>query len=191
MVARVMHGEIVMATESRRESWTRWLWVGAVALLLVPFFAMRFTSEVDWTLGDFIFAALMLAALCALVELAVRRSSKAIYRWAMALAALGGFAVIWVNLAVGIVASEDNDYNMVFLAIILATIATSAAVRIRAGAMAKILPVTGIALLVALAIGQMLGSDELHDTRIAEWVGVTVFAGMFALSALLFHRSEA
>ena len=180
-----------MATESRRESWTRWLWVGAVALLLVPFFAMRFTSEVDWTLGDFIFAALMLAALCALVELAVRRSSKAIYRWAMALAALGGFAVIWVNLAVGIVASEDNDYNMVFLAIILATIAASAAVRIRAGAMAKILPVTGIALLVALAIGQMLGSDELHDTRIAEWVGVTVFAGMFALSALLFHRSEA
>lgn len=179
-----------MATESRRESWTRWLWVGAVALLLVPFFAMRFTSEVDWTLGDFIFAALMLAALCALVELAVRRSSKAIYRWAMALAALGGFAVIWVNLAVGIVASEDNDYNMVFLAIILATIAASAAVRIRAGAMAKILPVTGIALLVALAIGQMLGSDELHDTRIAEWVGVTVFAGMFALSALLFHRSE-
>ena len=180
-----------MATETKRESWTKWLWVGAAALLLVPFIAMRVTTEVNWTLGDFIFAGLMLAALCGLVQLAVRRSTKAMYRWAMALAALGGFAVIWVNLAVGIVASEDNDFNMVFFLIILATIAASAAARIKARAMAKILPLTGVALLVALGVGQFLGSDELHDTRIAEWVGVTVFAGMFALSAILFRRAAA
>ena len=180
-----------MATGSKGEGWTRWLWAGAVALLLVPFVAMRVTSEVDWTLGDFIFAGLMLAMLCGLVELAVRRSSGAMYRWAMALAALGGFAVIWVNLAVGIVASEDNDYNLVFLAIILATVAASAAVRIRPGAMAKILPVTAAALLIALGVGQWLGSDELPDTRIVEWIGVTVFAGMFALSAILFRYAGA
>ena len=180
-----------MATGSKSESWTRWLWVGAAALLLLPFVAMRFTSEVDWTLGDFIFAGLMLAALCALVELAVRRSSKAVYRWAMALAALGGFAVIWVNLAVGIVASEDNGFNLVFMAIIVATVLASAAVRIRAGAMAKILPVTAVALLVALGVGQMLGSDELLDSRFAEWIGVTTFAAMFALSAILFRHAEA
>ena len=178
-----------MATGSNGESWTRWLWVGALLLLLVPFVAMRVTSEVDWTLGDFIFAALMLSALCALVQLAVRRSSKAIYRWAMALAALGGFAVIWVNLAVGIVASEDNGFNLVFFAIILGTIAASALVRIEAGAMARILPVTAAALLIALGVGQMLGSDELHDSRIAEWVGVSVFSGLFALSAILFRRA--
>ena len=179
-----------MATGSRSESWTRWLWVGAAALLLVPFVAMRVTAEVAWTLGDFFVAGLLLAALCALVELAVRRSSKAIYRWAMALAALGGFAVVWVNLAVGIVASEDNAYNLVFFAIILATVAASAAVRIRARAMAKILPLTALALLVALGVGQALGSDELHDTRIAEWAGVTLFGGVFAVSALLFRNAE-
>ena len=179
-----------MATGSKRENWTIWLWVGALALLLVPFIAMRVTTEVNWTLGDFIFAALMLSSLCGLVQLAVRRSSKASYRWAMALAALGGFAVIWVNLAVGIVASEDNDYNSVFFLIILATVAASVVARIQAGAMAKILPVTGIALLVALGVGQFLGSDEFHDTRIAEWVGVSVFASLFALSAVLFRRAD-
>ena len=179
-----------MATGSKRENWTIWLWVGALALLLVPFIAMRVTTEVNWTLGDFIFAGLMLSALCGLVQLAVRRSSTAIYRWAMALAGLGGFAVIWVNLAVGIVASEDNDYNSVFFLIILATIAAAGVVRIKAAAMAKVLPVTAIALLVALGIGQFLGGDELHDTRIAEWVGVTVFAGMFGLSAILFRRAD-
>lgn len=178
-----------MATETKGENWTRWLWVGATGLLLVPFVAMRLTSEVNWGLGDFIFAGLMLAAFCGVVQLAVRCSSKAIYRWAMVLAALGGLAVIWVNLAVGIVASEDNDYNLVFLTIILAATAASVAVRIRAEAMAKIMPVTAIALLVALGVGQTLGSDELHDTRTAEWIGVTMFAGMFALSAILFRRA--
>ena len=180
-----------MATESKKASWTRWLWVGAIALLSVPFIAMRFTSEMQWTLGDFIFAGLMLAALCGLVELAVRRSSKAVYRWGLGLASLGAFAVIWVNLAVGIVGSEDNDYNSIFFLIILMTIVGSAAVRIRAGAMARIMPVTAIALLVALGVGQAMGSDELHNPRLAEWVGVTVFASLFALSALLFRRAEA
>ena len=180
-----------MATGAKGESWTRWLWVGAVVLLLVPFIAMRVTSEVNWTLGDFIFAGLMLAALCGTVELAVRRSSKAIYRWAIALAGLGAFVVVWVNLAVGIVASEDNDYNAVFMAIILATVLASAFVRLRARAMARILPVTAVALLVALGVGQMLGSDELRDTRLAEWTGVTLFAGIFALSAMLFRDAAA
>lgn len=180
-----------MATGSKSESWTRWLWVGAVVLLLVPFIAMRVTSEVNWTLGDFIFAGLMLAALCGTVELAVRHSSKAIYRWAIALAGLGAFVVVWVNLAVGIVASEDNEYNVVFMAIILATVLASAFVRLRARAMARILPVTAVALLVALGVGQLLGSDELHNTRLAEWTGVTLFAGMFALSAMLFRDAAA
>ena len=176
-----------MATQSTGEKWTRWLWVGALVLLLVPFIAMRVTSEVNWTLGDFIFAGLMLAALCGTIELAVRRSSKAIYRWAITLAALGAFVVVWVNLAVGIVASEDNAYNVVFMAIILATLLASAFVRLRARAMAKILPVTAVTLLIALGVGQMLGSDELHGTRLAEWTGVTLFAGMFAVSAMLFR----
>ncbi len=179
-----------MATESKRESWTRWLWAGAVALLLVPFVAMRITSEVNWGLGDFIFAGLMLAALCGTVELAVRRSGKAVYRWAIGLAALGCFAVVWVNLAVGIVASEDNSYNIVFMAIVVATLVASALVRLRARPMARIVSTTAVALLAALGIGQMLGGDELHDTRLAEWTGVMLFAGMFAVSAMLFRASE-
>lgn len=176
-----------MATESTSRRWTRWLWVGAVVLLLIPFVAMRITSEVNWTLGDFIFAGLMLAALCGAVELAVRRSSKAVYRWAIGLAALGAFAVVWVNLAVGIVGSEDDEYNVVFMAIILLTVIASALVRLRPRAMARILPVTAGALLVALGIGQMLRSAGLQGVRLAEWTGVTLFAGMFALSAMLFR----
>ena len=54
-----------------------------------------------------------------------------------------------------------------------------------------VIPGTIIALLIALGVGQWLGSDELPDTRIVEWIGVTVFAGMFALSAILFRYAGA
>jgi hypothetical protein len=132
---------------------------------------------------------LMLAALCGVVELAVRWSSSGLYRQAMALAALGAFHTTWANLAVGVVASENNPYNLVFLGIVLATIVAAAISRARAGTMAKILPVTALAMLVALAIGQAVGSDEFHDTGLAEWIAVTILAGFYALSALLFRRA--
>lgn len=167
------------------------MWGGAVALLALPFIAMRLDAGPNWGPGDFFIVGVMLAALCGLVEFAARRSSSGPYRWAMGLAALGGFLVIWVNLAVGIVASEDNPYNLVFLAIVVATVAGSIIGRARPKAMARILPVTAASLLIALGIGQMLGSDELHDTRLAEWVGVTIFAAIFAGSALLFRRAGA
>ena len=186
----VMHGGLDMATGSRGESWTRWMWGGAVALLLLPFVAMRFTAEVNWGALDFLVIGLMLAALCGLIELTVRRSSKGVYRWAMGLAAIGGFLVIWANLAVGIVASENNPYNLIFFGIVLAAIIAGFVVRARPGPMAKILAVTALAMPVAVAVGQMAGSDELHDTRIAEWIAVTMLAGVFALSAVLFRRAE-
>jgi hypothetical protein len=56
----VMHGEMGMATggqiiqTGRGSRWTLLLWAGAVLLLLLPFVAMRFTSEVKWTGSDFV-----------------------------------------------------------------------------------------------------------------------------------------
>ena len=38
-------------------------WGGAVALLAAPFIAMRFTTEVNWTASDFVFAAVLLGVI--------------------------------------------------------------------------------------------------------------------------------
>lgn len=169
--------------------WTKFMWAGAAALLLVPFVAMRFTSEINWGPMDFVVIGAMLAALCGIVELAVRHSANRPYRWAMALSAIGGFLVIWANLAVGIVGSEDNQFNALFFGIILVAIIASALVRLRPTAMAATMALTAAALLGALALGQMLGSDELWDTRPAEWVGVGLFAGIFLVAASLFRSA--
>ena len=39
------------------------LWGGAGLLLLAPLVAMQFTREVNWTVSDFLFAALLVVSL--------------------------------------------------------------------------------------------------------------------------------
>jgi hypothetical protein len=44
---------------------------------------MQFTSEVNWSVGDFIFAALMFGIVGALLELAVRTTRSKVHRAAI------------------------------------------------------------------------------------------------------------
>lgn len=47
-------------------------WGSLVALLVLPALAMQLTSEVNWTASDFVFAAVLLGFVGAVVELAAR-----------------------------------------------------------------------------------------------------------------------
>ena len=57
----------------RTSGWRIAGWGGALLLLILPFVAMQFTREVNWTAGDFIFAALMFGTAGCTIELAVGR----------------------------------------------------------------------------------------------------------------------
>ncbi len=70
-------------------------------LLLIPFIAMRFTTEVNWTLGDFLIAGLLLLSTGLSCELAIRSLKKIEYQLAICAAILAAFFLIWGELATG------------------------------------------------------------------------------------------
>ena len=70
-------------------------------LLLVPLIAMRFTTEVNWTLGDFIIGGLLLLSTGLSCELAIRSLKKIEHRIAVCAAILAAFILIWGELATG------------------------------------------------------------------------------------------
>lgn len=70
-------------------------------LLLVPLIAMRFTTEVNWTRGDFIVAGLLLLSTGLSCELAIRSVKKVGYRVAVCGAILAAFVLLWGELATG------------------------------------------------------------------------------------------
>ena len=142
-------------TDSRRNGWG-WVrpvaWGGAVALILLPLVAMQFTSDVDWSGGDFLFAAIVIGAVGLAFELAVRISNSWSYRGGAAVGLAAGFFLTWSNAAVGYI-GDDNPYNMVFFVIVAFAFLGALLARFEAKGMALVMLAAGIAHAVAGAIG--------------------------------------
>ena len=165
-------------------------WGGAVALLIAPFIAMQLHADgVDWSAGDFLFAAALFATVGGLLELAIKLTPNASYRAAVALALLGGLLVIWSNLAVGIVGSEHDPLNRLFFAALLVGIVTAWIGRFRWRAMSWAMLATAASLGIAFAINVGFGSGESNASHWIELTAVSLSALIFVGSAILFRRA--
>jgi peptidoglycan/LPS O-acetylase OafA/YrhL len=74
----------------------------AAILLLVPFIAMQFSDEVDWSAFDFIIMGILLFGTGLLCELVLRKVHGTWSRVILCLTIIGVFLLIWAELAVGI-----------------------------------------------------------------------------------------
>ena len=73
-----------------------------VILLMIPLIAMQFTDEVNWALGDFVIAGVLLFGMGLIIELVRRKIFKPNYRIAIFVALVILFLFVWAELAVGI-----------------------------------------------------------------------------------------
>jgi hypothetical protein len=73
-----------------------------VILLLIPFLAMRFTNEVNWSPADFITAAVLLLGTGLTCEFVLRTVKTTGYRIAICAAILFALMLVWIELAVGL-----------------------------------------------------------------------------------------
>ena len=172
----------VEQTGTRRGSpWRVAAWTIAALLLLLPLVAMQFTDEVNWTAGDFIFAALLIGTVGATFELAVRMSRNSAYRAGVGFALAASFLIIWANGAVGMIGDEDNPYNLLFLGVIALALTGAVVARFRANGMALAMAAAAVGQIV-IALGGM--SDDPRGAIFS-----AAFAGLWLLSAALFRKA--
>lgn len=170
------------ASTASGNGWRMAVWGSAALLLLLPAVAMRFTREMQWTGGDFaVFGAMLLLA-CGTFELAARMTRNTAYRAAVGVAVVGAFLLVLVNLAVGIVGSEDNPANLMFAAVLVAGLVGALSVRFQPQGMARTLVAMAVLQALAAAIALLAGhAYEAFLTLfwVAMWLG----------SAWLFRRA--
>ena len=172
--------------------WNPWRlggWGLALGLLLLPAIAMQFTGEVQWTLSDFLVAAMMLAILGLGIELTVRVTRNSLYRAGAAVALLSGFLVIWINGAVGIIGNEDHPANLMFFGVIALAIAGSFICRFRARGMARNMAMTGLAQLTAPLIAIAIWSLPVTVDLVKTLIFNAGLAGFWLASAWLFRQA--
>jgi hypothetical protein len=74
----------------------------SLTILVIPLLAMQFTDEVNWTLGDFMMAALLLGTTAILSDLVLRKINNKMFRITILVLVLLCLIIIWAQLAVGI-----------------------------------------------------------------------------------------
>ncbi len=74
----------------------------AVSLLLIPFIAMQFTKEVNWSASDFIIMGVLLLLVGSGIEVVRRKNIKSTRRLIYIAMIVISFLLIWLELAVGI-----------------------------------------------------------------------------------------
>jgi len=181
-----------MAVESENHGapagkrWRIVAWSSAVLLLMVPLVAMQFTAEVDWTLGDFVFAGILIFGTLGAFDLVTRVSSSTTYRLAAGLALLGGFLLLWINGAVGI---PDGPADVMYLGVIAGGIGGALLARLRPQGMASTLFAVALAMAVVGALA--LAADVVPEHNSAfKVIGITsFFMVLFVGSALLFRQA--
>lgn len=161
------------------------------SILMVPLLAMRFTGEVNWSVFDFVVAGILLFGTGLTYVLISGLSDSGAYRAAVGIAVVTGLLLIWMNLAVGIIGSEDNPANALYLGVPIVGLIGAVIARLKAQGMARTL--------FAVALTQML----VPVTALIIWrpsldalpgiVGVFMlnafFAALFIVSGLLFRQA--
>lgn len=157
-------------------------WTLAALLLCAPLVAMQFTNEVDWDETDFIVAGIIIGGIGLMAEFLVRISRDGFYRAGAACALAAVFLTVWSNLAVGIIGSEDNMYNVWYFGLVLLAILGAAIVKFKAAGMAAVA-------LMAIAIMAVLGFAA-DETPARVWPQTAFLATPWALAATFFWHAR-
>ena len=165
--------------------------IATVFLLFIPLIAMQFTKEVLWGPADFIVAGILLFGTGLTYELIARRAGTTVYKVAAGIAVGAALLLVWVNLAVGLIGSEENPANLMYFGVLAVGLIGAAIARLEPRGMARALFAMAIAQALVPVIAMMIWRLPV-TSGVVEVVGVNFFFIMlFIGSALLFQRASA
>jgi hypothetical protein len=166
--------------------------LATILLLLIPLVAMRFTDEVNWTALDFTVMGILLFGTGLTYVLISRLSDSIVYRAAVGVAVLAGLFLIWGNLAVGLIGSENNPANLMYAGVLAIGFIGAGIARFRPRGMMRALFATAIAQALVPIIALIIWRPTLDEPP--GIVGVFIlngfFVGLFVVSALLFRYAS-
>ena len=118
------------------------------------------------------------------------KPSNLFYKFAVALALISAFLLIWVNLAVGIIGSEDNQANLMFVVILITGLVGAISVKFQSLSMSYLMLLLAVSHILVAAIALILQLGSQGPIWPFDVIGAScIFAILWFCSALLFRRA--
>ena len=161
------------------------VWAAVVALLLlVPLLA-----RAPWDAADFVVAGFLLFGTGLTYELVARKGGSIAYQAAVGVACAAALLLVWMNLAVGLIGSEDHPANMMYAGVLAALFIGATIARFEPLGMARALVVTALAQALVPVTAMMIWGLPV-TSGVLEVFGLTAFfAALWVASALLFRHA--
>ena len=165
----------------------RWRLAG-VLMLLLALLGKQLIGEPPWVANVAQVGTLIIGIGIA-VELTSRKTGEAAYRAAVILALGSTLLLVWVNGAVGIIGSENNDANLMYAGVIVVGAIGAIIARFKPGGMARALFAMALVqtLVAVIALVGRLGSPYSGPLEIVSVNGF--FVALFTGSAMLFWKA--
>jgi hypothetical protein len=166
--------------------------------LMLPLLAMQVTDQVVWGLGDFAVAGTLLFGTGLTYVLVARKAGNMreagniAYRAAVGIALAAALILVWMNLAVGLIGSEDNPANLLYGGVLAVGFIGALIARFRSHGMARALFATALAQALVPVIALLIWKPQVASVEaFLGMLGVfgvnAFFVVLFVGSALLFR----
>ncbi|NMB80313.1 MAG: hypothetical protein GYA14_00665 [Ignavibacteria bacterium] len=158
-------------------------------ILSIPFFAMQFGNEVNWSLMDFIVAGILLSGSGLIFLFLTYNAGNKTYKIATAIAVGTALLMIWANLAVGIIGNEDNPANIMYLWVLGVGTVGAVISWFKPKGMSYALLATAIAQVIVVVIAYIEGNGETFS-ELRELITVNgFFIALWVISSQLFRKA--
>jgi hypothetical protein len=176
------------AEKGGRWCWIRWRmagWIAGAFMLLLALVAKQFVGEVN-LVDSIAQIGAMLIGVGIAIEVASRKTGKSTYRTAVGLALGSGLLLGWVNGAVGIIGSSDNEANLMYGGVLVVGATGAVIARFQPKGMARALFAAALAqtLVAVIALVGGMGGGPLDIVTINGF-----FVALFVGSAVLFSKA--
>ncbi|SFQ58126.1 hypothetical protein [Hymenobacter arizonensis] len=169
--------------------------LGTALLLLIPLTAKLFLAEMAWSVGDFVAAGIMLFGSGLMFVLIARMSDNTWYRLGTAVGVGAGLMLVWANLAVGLVGSEHNPANLLYVVVLAVALIGAFVARFHPHGMSNAMFAASLTYVLVTAIALYIwkptgAAAEPNVGLVTVLAANGLFAAVWAFAGLLFRRAS-
>jgi hypothetical protein len=163
--------------------------LAAASILMLPLLAMQVTDQVVWDLTDFAVAGALLVGTGLMYELVASKAGNIAYRAAVGVALAAALLLVWLNLAVGIIGTEDDLANSMYIGVLAVGIIGAFIAHCQPHGMARALFATALAQALVAVIALIIGLGSPWNGPGELLILNGFFVALFAGSAWLFRNA--